>query len=202
MMKTAVLEKKHETAIEMAARTIVLIVTFSGIGNRRKVDTSRVQVDADKELIAVSKQLFESEALWEIQALDSEARRYIESRALPSMLKKGVYLLPLELVTEVETKLSEYAAQRHMFADKLKETYDEAVNQSKKRLRDLENRKGVGGTTRNDSGIASRKHARAGIAPGSCFVSLRGRQEANLPGFGAYESPGFSGRIRRPQHHR
>jgi hypothetical protein len=122
---------------QLQERAVGLILTFSGIGNRRKVSMSDVEVDADKELLAMSKKLIDAEEFEAIQSLDGEARRYIETRALPSQLKKGIYLLPNALVTEVEEKLSEFAAKRGTLVEALLLRYSELVAESRRRLKSL-----------------------------------------------------------------
>jgi hypothetical protein len=86
------------TAEEMAGKTLVFILTFSGIGNRRKVDTKNIEIDADKKWIGVSKKLIDAKELQKITSLDGEIRRYIEARALPSTIKRGVYLMPVSFM--------------------------------------------------------------------------------------------------------
>lgn len=132
-------ENRMPTAAEMAARTVNLIVSFHGLGNRRKVSTSQIEVDADKELIAVSKKLIDAEELEAIQSLEGEARRYLETRALPSMLKKGIYLLPVEFVDEVTEHLKEYATRRTALVANLEKSYARLVEDARTRLKNLFN---------------------------------------------------------------
>ena len=137
--KPVKLPKKVEpsTISEMMARTVVLVLTFSGIGNRRKVDTSKITVDADKEWIGVTKKLFDAEELEQILSLDGEARRYVESRALPSMIKKGVYLLPVDFVEEVDERLKQYVQNRKPQVESMIRRLDELTANAKARLKHL-----------------------------------------------------------------
>lgn len=131
--------KSVESALQIAQRTVALVVTFSGIGNRRKVSNSQVDVDADKEWIAVSKRLIDADELEAIRSLDGEVRRYIDNTALPAMLKKGVYLLPVELIEPVTTKLREYDIQRRVLVKRFVAAYAELVQEARQRLRELFN---------------------------------------------------------------
>lgn len=131
--------KSVESALQIAQRTVALVVTFSGIGNRRKVSNSQVDVDADKEWIAVSKRLIDAEELEAISSLDGEVRRYIDSMALPAMLKKGVYLLPIELIEIVTMRLREYDIQRRMLVKRFVAAYAALVQEARSRLRELFN---------------------------------------------------------------
>lgn len=136
-MATATAPRKKEAG--MMDKTVALVVTFSGIGNSRKVPTSQVEVEADKEWIRVSKKLIEAEELEAVGKLDGEVRRYLDTRALPSLLKKGIYLVPLGFVEEINDKLTTYAATRKVLVEKLVEVYSRLVRDAKDRLRDLFN---------------------------------------------------------------
>src|SRR5712672_3962142 len=94
-------EPKPATAAEMAQRTVTLVITFSGIGNHRRIDNAEVTVDADKRLLQVTKQLIDAPELVAVWKLDGEARRYLDWKCMPSLLKRGVYLLSTELVETV-----------------------------------------------------------------------------------------------------
>jgi hypothetical protein len=125
------------SASEMMARTVVLVLTFSGIGNRRKVNTSQITVDADKEWIGVTKKLFDAEELDKISSLDGEARRFVESRALPSMIKKGVYLLPVDFVEEVNVRMKEYTQKRKPLVESMIHRLDQLTAEANSRLKHL-----------------------------------------------------------------
>lgn len=130
---------KPASAQEMAGRTLVFILTFRGIGNRRKVDTSNITIDADKEWIGVSKKLIDAPQLKAISSLDGEARRYAESLALPSTIKKGVYLMPTSLVEQVDEKLASYVTRRKVLVNELIVGYAELISEAKTRLKNLFN---------------------------------------------------------------
>lgn len=121
----------------MRKLSVGLVLTFSGIGNRRKVDTSEIEVDADKELIAVSKKLLDSPELDEISSLDGKARQYIETTALPSMLKRGVYLMPIALIEEADKRLNSFAERRHELVETLCHVLQTRIEEAKRRLKGL-----------------------------------------------------------------
>lgn len=130
-------EKKPADALEMAGRTVALVLTKGKLGNRRKVSSSQVEVNADKEWVGVTKRLFNTDALAEINSLDGEIDRYLDSRAFPSMLKKGVYLLPVNYVEEVSAKMADFEAKRKVLVAKLVSVYDSLVDEARERLNDL-----------------------------------------------------------------
>jgi len=97
-----------------------------------------VEVDADREAIAVSKHLLDCAELAAIETHDGATRRWIYTRSLPSLiLKEGVYRLPLVLVEEVEQGLAERVAQRQHLIDTFMGVYPVKVEEARGRLRAL-----------------------------------------------------------------
>lgn len=120
-------------------RAVSITVTFGGIGNSRKVSNSSVQVDADKDLISVSKKLLDSPELDAIRKLDGEIRKYRDKLCLPSMLKSGIYLLPIVLVPEVEEKLRDFRQRRFTLVQDFLASYSQRMEEAALRLREVFN---------------------------------------------------------------
>lgn len=106
---------------------------------RRKVKSSEVECDADKKAIHVSKEILESESYDKLRKLDGEIRTYLYDRCVPSLLRKGVYLLPLTQVPVVEAALEEYKRERQERVEEFKAEYDRLKEEAKGRLRSLYN---------------------------------------------------------------
>lgn len=123
--------------IDLMQKTVALVVTFSSVGNRRKVHSSRVEVDADKAWLAVSKKLIECDEYEAIGRLDSEVKSYLDARALPSLLKRGIYLLPIPMVKDVDDQLRRYVELRKECVERLIVVYRKHVNEAEGRLREL-----------------------------------------------------------------
>jgi hypothetical protein len=137
--RTAVQTRQGGSRVDLMERTVALVVTFSGLGNHRKVSTSQIEVDADKEWINVSKCLIDAKELEAINSFDGEIRRWLDTRALPSLLKKGIYLLPLPFLEEVNARLKEYSEGRARLVEKLAAVYESLIRDARGRLRDLFN---------------------------------------------------------------
>jgi hypothetical protein len=129
--------KTQAHSADITKNTVGLIVSFHRMGNRSKVNTSQIEVEADKELISVSKQLLEADEFDAILRLDGEMYRWLNARALPSLLRKGIWLMPQGLVEPVEAYLKENAARRTELVEAFVAVYDEKVKAAKKRLRNL-----------------------------------------------------------------
>lgn len=123
---------------DLNKNSILLIVRLSKPGNRRKVPSGMVQVDADESAVLVSKELLDCPEMAAIATLDGEIRRWIYLRCLPSgVLKEGVYRLPLVLVDEVNGKLESFAEERNFKIEQFLDVYPQKVIEAHNRLRSL-----------------------------------------------------------------
>src|SRR5438445_39444 len=116
--------EENPTHPDIAKRSVCLSFKMGRPGGRRKVPSSLIQVvgdgvpgtdllkQPDKELLHVSKSVLECETLKEIGAMDSEMITFIRARCLPSMLRAGIYLLPVVLLEEVDARINEFINQR------------------------------------------------------------------------------------------
>jgi hypothetical protein len=118
--------------------SILLLVRLSKIGNRRKVSSGMIEVDADKEAITVGKLLLDCKELAAIGTLDGAIRNWIYLRSLPSgVLKEGVYRLPLALVDEVDQGLKDFNEQRLELIETFLDIYPAKAAEARVRLRAL-----------------------------------------------------------------
>jgi hypothetical protein len=102
---------------------------------------SPVQIDADPEMVRVQKVLFKSPEYDAICRFDRKIAAYLKTRCLPSLLRKGAYLLPIPLVKEVDQMLTNFAAQRKELVRILAGKFTQIVEESEKPLGGLFNRK-------------------------------------------------------------
>ena len=128
-------------SIDLAANSVMLVVRMGRLGNRRKVPTNMVTVDADPEAVHVGKELLESPELKAVTAEDDALRHWLYARSLPSYgtLRDGVYRLPLTLVDQVDEELEAFRQRRQALIDKFLDRYPAMVNEAVARLRTLYN---------------------------------------------------------------
>jgi hypothetical protein len=124
---------------EMMLRTVVLVITINGIGNRRKVDPDSINVtdsstneDVNKEWLGVTKKLMNAPELKKIAGICSKAKQCVTTRALPSFIKQGVYLLPKEFDEETDTKLKAFQAEMQPHIEELASNLPEYKKEAKK----------------------------------------------------------------------
>ena len=122
--------------INLTDTSVMLVLRIGRLGNRRKVPTALVTVDADPDAVHVGKELLESPELKAIQSEDDEIRRWIYGRSLPSFgtLRDGVYRVPLALVDDVDEELEAFRQRRQVLIDKFLERYPAMVNEAVARL--------------------------------------------------------------------
>lgn len=118
--------------------SILVILRLSKPGNRRKVPSGMVAVDADSDSVSVAKELLDCKELADIAALDGTIRRWIYTRCLPSgVLKEGVYRLPIVLIDEVDQELVNFRTQRQNLINTFLQVYPEKSLEARNRLRVL-----------------------------------------------------------------
>ena len=66
-----------DPGVDLARKTVCIKVRLSTMGNTRKVSTSQIEADADKDLLRVSKHLVDSAELKAIGRFDGEIRRFL-----------------------------------------------------------------------------------------------------------------------------
>jgi len=101
---TAATKKK----VDIQREAICLSVNLGMVRSRKRINSDDIESDADRSLLHVSKEIFESKDLQAISAMHGAIHTYLKSRCLPSPFKHGVYLIRLSLVTEVMEELDQY----------------------------------------------------------------------------------------------
>lgn len=120
-------------------KAMLLRLTIRSWGVRRTVPTAKVEVNADKALIHVGKDILDSATLRAIRSLDGEIRAYLSAKALPSQFKAGVYLVPIKMVQRIDRRLQEKLVERRALVAQLADELPGLIEEAKPRLRDVFN---------------------------------------------------------------
>lgn len=91
---------------------VLLRLKFSRYGTSRKVATSQVEVNTDKRLLRVSKQILDSQEADAIGKIERQINAWVESQCLPSAIDKALWFVPLANVESVNARLKEMSAER------------------------------------------------------------------------------------------
>jgi len=126
-------------AQRLAEATIVMRIDLSFPGQSRKADASRIQTDADREMLTVTKRLYDGcKEFRRVHSAMLSAKRWMQSRAVPSNALKGGYeRIPVKLVEEVEQGLQARWNDLQPLIDDFVAAYPEIVAQAQKRLGSL-----------------------------------------------------------------
>jgi hypothetical protein len=127
----------QDPGVDLAKKTVCIKVRLSTMGNTRKVSTSQVEVDADKDLLRVSKHLVDSAELKAIGRFDGEIRRYLYNICLPFEI--GIHLLPIAALEQVEQRLRQFFIDREQLVKAFLAAYPSLCLDAAKRLRGLYN---------------------------------------------------------------
>jgi hypothetical protein len=136
-MATSVAERIRVPDRDLSQTTVCLKVQIGSLGNSRKVSSASINVDADKELIRVSKRILDARELKAIRRFDNELRHYLYQICLPYDI--GIHLVPYEAVETVETKLLKAREERPALVEQFLLVYPNLCRQISMRLRTLYN---------------------------------------------------------------
>jgi hypothetical protein len=132
-------------ASNLFEKSIALSLEIGKIGTRKKVSRGKMVLregegeQPDQEAIGVSKELIDSPEFDAITQLDGSIRNELAKLSLPSPFRKGIYLIPLNLVQRVDAKISNYKSDRAQLIDAFINSYAEAVFSARARLGGLFN---------------------------------------------------------------
>ncbi len=127
----------RDSGVDLARKTVCIKVRLSTMGNTRKVSTSQIEADADKDLLRVSKHLLDSAELKAVGRFDGEIRRFLYNICLPFEI--GIHLLPVAALEVVEERLRKFATDRRELAKAFLAAYPSLCQDAAKRLRGLYN---------------------------------------------------------------
>jgi hypothetical protein len=121
----------------LMAKCVCMSIDFSRFGVKRRVDASEIETDADKDMMHVSKDLFDSDLYRAISSYDGITREILKRFCLPSPIKR-IKMLPFELITRVDDILKERLKVRDgMIDDFVTKDYVVKSREAKRRLGSL-----------------------------------------------------------------
>lgn len=115
---------------------VMLIFTTHSWGNRKKADTKKIETNAEKSFLSLSKKLIESNEYQSIKNFQNEVYNWINKNAVPSFFLRGSYLFNMAMVEEVETYLK---AQSDILKEKIKPLlaeYEQKIAEAEEKLGD------------------------------------------------------------------
>lgn len=133
---SAATTSKAKNVFSIAENTVLISLDFSSFGITRTINSGDI-VDAketDPAFVKAQKVLLDSPEYAAIKSCDNSIKAYLKSRALPSFFKSGTFLLPVALVDEVDSVLTDWRKYRRDLVDAFKSVYIEQKNKAKESL--------------------------------------------------------------------
>lgn len=130
-------------------RTVCLDVTFHVPGVNRRIKDAEVrsrkndvtsitdEERANQAWVRANKTIMVSETYAAINEVRRKARQLIESKALPSPLKRGTYRVPLESLEEIYQCLDAAEARFVLLADQVRDEYESVKEAARENLKEL-----------------------------------------------------------------
>ncbi len=147
-MNVIPIKREDQEQTNIFEKAVLLNLELRRLGTRRKVASSEVTVNADKDMLHVSKDILVSPELKTVQSFDNESRQIVNKRCLPSNFRAGLYLLPVDLLEETDVILQDRQGKRPLLIEVFLKRYTELTEEAKKKLNTLFNQKDYPGVDR------------------------------------------------------
>ena len=119
----------------LSESTVILQEKFGVLGDSRKVSSSQVEVDTDKQLLRVAKKILVSNEFEAIRQIDRRVKKYLEGVCVP--FETGTRFLAVPLIEDVDRKLHEFEGERAELVDRFLDSYPTLCESMSERLRVL-----------------------------------------------------------------
>lgn len=123
----------------LADRAILVSIAITRFGTRKRVKASQIQTDADRTMLHISKDIFESPDFKTIARFDNDTRRTIWAKALPTEFRSGVYAVLFDDVVKMDEYLETRMAERSPLVETALSTLDDLKKDAEARLGSLYN---------------------------------------------------------------
>jgi hypothetical protein len=119
------LAAQADLGAKLLQRTMCLDVTIRRFGITRKASMGTVQVNADKELLNLSKRLVESKTYTAVVSTANALRQYMKRVSVPDpFVKSGFYRVPTEMVETVAARLEEFQTEFNQHVQEFCDEYE------------------------------------------------------------------------------
>ncbi len=125
-----------EAQAAFVQQTIYLDVTFHRPGVKRKGDLTKVQTQADKSQLRLSKNIVNSPAYTALVKVQRDFRKWLKARSVWSPLRRGIARLPVPLIGKIYDRLDHIEKLYMKRANEFLEEYPSLVQKAKEDLKD------------------------------------------------------------------
>ena len=118
-------------------RAVALSLYVRRYNGRAAASAQSITTDADKSWLSLTKRLLDSPELEKVAGHDRWFKAWLTRKALPSFFRSGVYLVPSDLIGEIDAQIETYRVEREKLIDAFVAVYDEQVEAARERLGSL-----------------------------------------------------------------
>jgi hypothetical protein len=131
-----VMQPTAEQVADLAGRSVVFSLEIRSPRFVRKVSTAEFAPEEDSDLFHVSKDLIDQDALSDIRRHASKFKGWMRNRRAVScsLLRGGMYLIPAQLVVDVDERCQKFLAEREALVDAFLAKYDALKMEARQRL--------------------------------------------------------------------
>lgn len=117
--------------------SVVFVLSFSRLTTKRSLGSDAIEVDADKSMLHVAKDILDSEELRAIISYDNSTAMWFRTRCTPTPWNKGFLMSALLLPDAFKWVEEVRMPGRAVLIEKFKAAYPRLMVDAKKRLKDL-----------------------------------------------------------------
>jgi vacuolar-type H+-ATPase subunit H len=127
---------QENATLRVMENSVICLLRFTKLQPKRKVSTDNVEVDADKSMLHVAKDILDAEELREIVCFDQETTSWFRKRCTIADWVRG-YILPVAMFDEAIKYLEEREAKREALVARFIEVYPRKIDDARERLKEL-----------------------------------------------------------------
>lgn len=115
---------------------VMLIFSSHAWGNRKKADIKKIETNAEKNFLSLTKRLIDSDKYKSVLNFQNEVYNWININAVPSFFLRGCYLFNMKIVEEVEEYLRRQSDLLVQKVEPLLAEYQQKIEESEMKLGD------------------------------------------------------------------
>lgn len=109
-------------------------------GNIKKADKDEVKTSADKDMMRISKKLIYSKEYKTLISFQNKTKRWVEQRTVKAYFHRGVDLVRLSLINDIENYLLDAVKEHDALLEKFLAVYEEQITEAGEKLNGQFNR--------------------------------------------------------------
>jgi hypothetical protein len=109
-------------------------------GNRRRADKNEVKTSADDDMYNVTKRLIKSKQYSELTSFQNRTKMWVDMRSVKSYFHRGVNLVRLSMVNEIENYLCDALKEHDVLLEKFLMVYERQIDEAAEKLNEQFNR--------------------------------------------------------------